>query len=383
MQSTIKDLRVNDIISVDIICDRSDNDDALHEPDDIVSQTIEVSITGIRKILGEIREIYISCKDIQLECCSTEEVEAKIKDASISVRKQFITLQFHRLDDNDLWYFFSNKVNITKLPKMKKKIEPALKQVGGKRLLVPKILQYWDPNKDSRLVELFVGGMSVALGLSPKKALLNDANRHLINFHRHVQSGLTIDIEMQNDEKFFYERRIEFNQLIVDGKCQTNRAAQLWYYLNRTDYNGLSRFSGGKRLNKPEKFNAPFGDYKKINYATDFLQFKEVLKNWEFTSGDFATLKLDDEDFIYADPPYYDTFTKYCVDDFSWEDQIRLVEYLSAHPGKVIASNLASPKILDLYSSCGFTVETIQAANRISCTGDRTPMQEMFATKGF
>jgi DNA adenine methylase len=264
---------------------------------------------------------------------------------------------------------------------MKVNVRSALKWVGGKKELVPKLLEYWIPNQDSRLVELFVGGMSV--GLSPRKALLNDANKHLINFHKHVQLGLSISIQMKNEREFYYEKRAEFNQLIINGQSQTSKAAQLWYYLNRTDYNGLSRFSGGEKLNRPEKFNVPFGKYKKINYASDFLQFPSILKDWEFTNEDFAVLKLDPGDFVYADPPYHDTFTKYCATDFTWDDQVRLAKYLSAHTGKVIASNFATDEILSLYSGEGFTIEIIEAASRISCTGDRTPMKEMFAIKNF
>jgi DNA adenine methylase len=259
---------------------------------------------------------------------------------------------------------------------------PPLKWVGGKRRLVPKLLEYWIPNQSLRLVEPFVGGMSVALGLSPQRALLNDANRHLINFYKHVQAGLTIDIQMENDRDFYLEKKNRFNQLIADNNSQTRESAQLWYYLNRTCYNGMSRFSGGSN-GKVEKYNVPFGRFTTINYANDFLHLKRTLKFWEFTSADFSVLELDAGDLIYADPPYHKTFTKYCKDAFTWDDQVRLVTYLAAHPGKVIASNMATDEILDLYGSYGFKIETIKAWRSISCDGDRTPAIEMFATKGF
>ena len=42
-------------------------------------------------------------------------------------------------------------------------------------------LGLWEPHARCRLVESFCGGLAVALGLLPKRALLNDANPHMIN----------------------------------------------------------------------------------------------------------------------------------------------------------------------------------------------------------
>ena len=49
---------------------------------------------------------------------------------------------------------------------------------------------------DRRLVEPFCGGLAVALGLGPARALLNDANPHLVNFYRWIKRGLVIDLPM-------------------------------------------------------------------------------------------------------------------------------------------------------------------------------------------
>ena len=55
----------------------------------------------------------------------------------------------------------------------------------------------------------------------------------------------------------------------------------------------------------------PFGRYKTIKYATDFRDYQSTLQTWEITIGDFECLKLESDDFIYADPPYDVQFTKY------------------------------------------------------------------------
>ena len=255
-------------------------------------------------------------------------------------------------------------------------LKPALKWAGGKRWLVPVLKEFWKPYSHYRLVEPCVGGMAVALGLQPTQALLNDMNIHLINFYRWLQGGLYIDLAMENDSQFYYKYRDKFNQLTLTSETNTKEAAQLFYYLNRTGYNGLCRF------NSKGMFNVPFGRYKIINYIKDFSDYVPVLKNWDFTTGDFFNLTLGKSDFVYADPPYDVEFTKYSSVDFTWEDQVRLAEWLASHPGPVVLSNQATERILSLYKNLEFTTKLIKGPRRISCTGDRSPALEVLAYKG-
>lgn len=252
-------------------------------------------------------------------------------------------------------------------------LKPALKWAGGKRWLVPLLRELWLPHCDRRLVEPFVGSMSVVLGLLPQQALLNDRNIHLINFCQWLQRGLKIDLPLKNEAETYYQFRVRFNQLAIGGGAYSQEAAQLFYYLNRTGFNGLCRF------NNQGCFNVPFGRYKTINYAQDFWEYKSVLQNWKFLAVDFVELPIKPGDFIYADPPYDVDFTKYSRDDFTWQDQIRLAEWLAAHPGPVVLSNQATKRILDLYERLGFEVVTLAAPRRIACTGDRTPAREVLA----
>ncbi|MEM9568143.1 MAG: DNA adenine methylase, partial [Cyanobacteria bacterium P01_E01_bin.34] len=101
-------------------------------------------------------------------------------------------------------------------------LKPPLKWAGGKRWLVPKLRELWQPYRDRRMVEPFVGGMAVALGLQPQQALLNDTNEHLINFYQWLQRGLTISKQLKNDRDLYYGFRQEFNQL-VDDNLSTSR----------------------------------------------------------------------------------------------------------------------------------------------------------------
>ena len=143
---------------------------------------------------------------------------------------------------------------------------PPLKWAGGKRWQVPYLQPYWEPNKNRRLVEPFCGGLAVALGLAPERALLNDINSHLINFYQWLKRGLLITLPMSNAETKFYFARKQFNKLLRKGHGDSAEATSLFYYMNRTGYNGLCRF------NSSGQFNVPFGRYKTINYRRDFLE---------------------------------------------------------------------------------------------------------------
>ncbi len=256
------------------------------------------------------------------------------------------------------------------------RLKPPLKWAGGKRWLVPHLEPLWEPYRDRRLVEPFCGGMAVTLGLLPDYALLNDINAHLISFYLWLRRGLCIDIPMENDEQLYYSHRANFNRLIQEGKGYSHEAASLFYYLNRTGYNGLCRF------NRSGGFNVPFGKYKTITYTRDFTPYRTVLSGWDFNSGPFEALHVAPEDFIYADPPYDVQFTSYSKEGFRWDDQVRLAEWLAQHPGPVVLSNQATPRIMDLYAQLGFTLRVLDAPRLINSTGDRTPAREVLATRG-
>ena len=76
---------------------------------------------------------------------------------------------------------------------------------------------------------------------------------------------------MENNERLFYRHRARFNELVATGKEDTAEAAALFYYLNRTGFNGLCRF------NASGEFNVPFGKYTRIGYTHDFTPYKDAV----------------------------------------------------------------------------------------------------------
>jgi DNA adenine methylase len=252
---------------------------------------------------------------------------------------------------------------------------PPLKWAGGKRWQVPHLRKLWAPHAHRRLVEPFCGGLAVALGLAPANALLNDANPHLINFYRWVQRGLAIDIEMANDKALFYRSRARFNALLASGQAESSEAASLFYYLNRTGFNGLCRF------NRRGQFNVPFGRYARISYVREFSAYRDTFAAWTFVSRDMESVALEPGDFVYADPPYDVDFRSYAKDGFDWEHQERTAVWLARHRGPCVLMNQATRRILELYRKLGYEVRLLTAPRRISCNGDRTPAREVLALR--
>ena len=151
-------------------------------------------------------------------------------------------------------------------------------------------------------------------------------------------------------------------------------SAELFYYMNRTAYNGLCRF------NSRGEFNAPFGQYKTIAYAKSFEMYRDVFADWRFTSGDFADIELrsDKDDFVYADPPYDVEFTAYSRKALGTSGSSRRgPSHLHRPCGPRQPS---SPHQDELHRKLG-TPGYHDAPRRISCTGDRTPAKEVFATR--
>jgi DNA adenine methylase len=254
-------------------------------------------------------------------------------------------------------------------------LKPPLKWAGGKRWQLPHLLPLWQTHAHRRLVEPFCGGLAVTIGLAPRKALVNDVNPHLINFYRCLQRGLVVESPMANDESLYYAHRNRFNALLANDNGDTAEAAALFYYLNRTGYNGLCRF------NQQGTFNVPFGRYKRISYTRDFSRYEAMFADWDFASVDFEELPLEPGDFIYADPPYDVEFTQYAKGGFDWDDQVRTAEWLARHRGPVVLSNQATERVVALYERLGFSLQFLDAPRMISCTGDRTPAREVLARK--
>ena len=274
------------------------------------------------------------------------------------------------------------------MAKNNKLVAPFLKWVGGKRQLMPSIVEHLPENiKDYKYIEPFIGGGAVFFNLQPKNAIINDYNEELINVYQVIKDNLDeliIDLKKhKNEAEYFYtirslDRNGEFKKLSA-----VQRASRV-IFLNKTCFNGLYR------VNNAGEFNSPFGRYKNPNIVNE-PTLKAVNKflnnnNVEINSGDYSEIlkQTDKKCFVYLDPPYHpisesSNFTGYVQGGWNIFDQIRLREVcddLHERGVKFLLSNSSADFIKDLYKDYKITI--VKANRAINSNGaDRGEVDEV------
>lgn len=250
---------------------------------------------------------------------------------------------------------------------------PFVKWAGGKRQLLPELVKRVP--KFTTYCEPFVGGGALFFCLQPKKAIINDFNKDLINTYITIQNDVESLIQhlstYKNDSESYYKIRELDRTPLFQRMSDTEKASRL-IYLNKTCYNGLFR------VNSMGEFNSPFGSYKSPNIVNEptlraihnYFQNADVT----FLSGDFevAVKGLKKGTFVYFDPPYdpvsaSSNFTGYTNLGFGKQEQRRLKEVcdkLNAKGIKFLLSNSATDFILDLYKE--YNIEKISAKRVIN-----------------
>lgn len=274
------------------------------------------------------------------------------------------------------------------MAKNNKLVAPFLKWVGGKRQLMPSIVEHLPQNiNDYKYIEPFIGGGAVLFNLQPKNAIINDFNEELINVYQVIKNNLDELIEdlkkHKNEADYFYsirslDRNGEFKKLTA-----VKRASRI-IFLNKTCFNGLYR------VNNAGEFNSPFGRYKNPNIVNE-PTLKAVNKflnnnNIEINSGDYSEIlkQADKKCFVYLDPPYHpisesSNFTGYVQGGWNIYDQIDLktaCDELHKRGVKFLLSNSSADFIKDLYKDYKITI--VKANRAINSNGaDRGEVDEV------
>lgn len=274
------------------------------------------------------------------------------------------------------------------IPSNTKQLKPILKWAGGKRQILPYLLQYI-PKDFNNYYEPFAGGLALLIELYNrgriKKAIISDINKDLINLYEIIKEkpyeliSAIKEIPFKNNKDDYYQARKLFNSL--EPHKNVSRAALL-LYLNRHGYNGLYR------VNSKGEFNVPFGRYNNPSLPDeeDIIKFHEMLKSCEILNLDFedAVRSAQRSDFVYFDPPYMPLnetsyFTDYTSGGFSEQEQKRLASVFKKLSNKgvfVMQSNSNNEFIRQLYAE--YNIVEIEARRNINSNASkRGPVKEL------
>jgi len=274
--------------------------------------------------------------------------------------------------------------------------KPFLKWAGGKKSLLPELLQA-APEQIETYYEPFVGGGALFFALQSegrfKRAVLSDSNRELINAYVQVRDnveGLIRALSVHQRKYREAEDRAEYYYTIRSKKltCSLGGAANL-IFLNKTCYNGLYR------VNSKGGFNVPHGRYANptICDEANLRAASEALQGVELTVADFADgpRLAGAGDFVYFDPPYVPLsetayFTSYTAKEFGMDEQERLANTAAhlANQGSCVAlSNSGHPDVASMYSSEVFELGEVHARRAINSKAtSRGPVREYLIQSG-
>lgn len=200
-------------------------------------------------------------------------------------------------------------------------LKPIIKWSGGKKDELKYIIPHV-PSNYKLYLEPFVGGGALFFNLNPKKAIINDVHKELIDFYQAIKEGHSEEIynfmkKHPNDEKIYYKVRS------YDIKNNLDNAKR-FYYLRKTCFRGMLRY------NKKGEFNIPFGRYKNYNYEEiKDKRYEKLLKNTTIYNKNFEFIfeKYNNENnFMFLDPPYDSEFTDYGYCSFGKEEHKKLFQ---------------------------------------------------------
>ena len=266
---------------------------------------------------------------------------------------------------------------------MGKDLKPFTKWVGGKRQLLPELIELL-PSSFGGYYEPFIGGGALFFELAPKHAVINDNNKELVLAYQVIKTDVELLIDelkmhRDNNSKEYY---LDLRSADRDGRIyqmtDVERAGRILYML-RVNFNGLYR------VNSKNQFNVPYGKYKnpKIVDEDNLRNISEYLNDNDIAilNGDFetATQNAKQGDLVYFDPPYVplsptESFTGYTADGFGYEEQVRLRDLfvdLTKRGVYVIVSNSSAELVYELYKPFAKTIFEVGATRMINSNAQK------------
>lgn len=198
----------------------------------------------------------------------------------------------------------------------KQYIKSPLNYVGGKYKLLNQIIPLF-PEEINTFVDLFGGGFNVGCNVKAEHVVYNDILKEVVSLLKYIQGNNTEDLLSEIED---YIKTYSLSKENKEG-----------YLTLRSDYNSGIRtpmkfytllcyaFNNQIRFNSKGEYNMPFGKNRSsfnpslrkkfIAFADRMQELNCTFLNISFDEFNFST--LTEEDFIYVDPPYYNSVASY------------------------------------------------------------------------
>ena len=282
--------------------------------------------------------------------------------------------------------------------------------MGNKKKLINKGLIDLFPKDINTFYDLFAGSAIVSMNVEANKYFVNDIDYHLYELYAMFKvfsdDVIIRHIEDRIDEYGLARERTKRNEYKDKEKIEQYKAA---YMKLRTEYNKYQganvldfytlmfySFSQQFRFNSKGDFNMPCGNdcfsEKNKEYISNGTKFFKR-DNVKINNGDFQKLcveELNKDDFVYLDPPYFNTTATYNENNGWSEDDentlYSLCERLNENEIKFGISNVfenkntKNQKLIDWCDKNKWNVYTFDKFTYMACGKGNSNAKEVFIT---
>ena len=282
--------------------------------------------------------------------------------------------------------------------------------MGNKKKLINKGLIDLFPKDINTFYDLFAGSAIVSMNVEANKYFVNDIDYHLYELYAMFKvfsdDVIIRHIEDRIDEYGLARERTKRNEYKDKEKIEQYKAA---YMKLRTEYNKYQganvldfytlmfySFSQQFRFNSKGDFNMPCGNDcfsdKNREYISNGTKFFKR-DNVKINNGDFKKLcveELNKDDFVYLDPPYFNTTATYNENN-GWSEKdeatlYSLCERLNENKIKFGISNVfenkntKNQKLIDWCDKNKWNVYTFDKFTYMACGKGNSNAKEVFIT---
>lgn len=282
--------------------------------------------------------------------------------------------------------------------------------MGNKKKLINKGLIDLFPKDINTFYDLFAGSAIVSMNVEANKYFVNDIDYHLYELYAMFKvfsdDVIIRHIEDRIDEYGLARERTKRNEYKDKEKIEQYKAA---YMKLRTEYNKYQganvldfytlmfySFSQQFRFNSKGDFNMPCGNdcfsEKNKEYISNGTKFFKR-DNVKINNGDFQKLcveELNKDDFVYLDPPYFNTTATYNENN-GWSEKdeatlYSLCERLNENDVKFGISNvfenknIKNQKLIDWCDKNKWNVYTFDKFTYMACGKGNSNAKEVFIT---